>query len=316
MFAFCKDNVTIAIMRVIAIFDRIYYICCMTTYIKSPFPYAGCKYNLLEELDKVIPAGDTLIDMFGGSGVVGVNMAYKFQHVIYNDIMEPLVFMHRNMFIDSLETILQNARDLSSKIPEKYAELRNAYNNLIEQVNLMYYHDTDDRWKEIGYRFFGLMLSCTNNLVRFNKKGGFNQTCGKRQLTDPKVIEITAWKQKLTDIPKETHTSIMFNNCSYEAYGNMDDGTVVYADPPYSNTEAGYNGGWTVDDDVKLARFIMNHMRYKWIVSSCAKDGNTTKLVENLRASGAFDERRIDYNYKASKKTKESKTEEIILVSK
>jgi site-specific DNA-adenine methylase len=108
----------------------------------------------------------------------------------------------------------------------------------------------------------------------------------------------------------------MFNDCSYEAYGNMDAGTVVYADPPYSNTEAGYNGGWTVDDDVKLARFIMDHMRYKWIVSSCAKDGNTTKLVEILRASGAFDERRIDYTYKASKKTKESKTEEILLVSK
>ena len=67
---------------------------------------------------------------------------------------------------------------------------------------------------------------------------------------------------------------------------------------------------------MKLARFIMNHMRYKWIVSSCAKDGNTTKLVEILRNCGAFDERRIDYTYKASKKTKESKTEEIILASK
>lgn len=75
----------------------------MTSFTKSPFPYAGCKYNLLEELDKVIPAGDTLIDMFGGSGVVGVNMAYKFKKVIYNDIMEPLVFMHRNMVVDSLK---------------------------------------------------------------------------------------------------------------------------------------------------------------------------------------------------------------------
>lgn len=300
-------------MDIIAIFDRNCYILGMTTYTKSPFPYAGCKYPLLEELDKDIPAGDTLIDMFGGSGVVAVNMAYKFKKVIYNDIMEPLVFMHRNMVVDSLETILQNARDLSSKIPEKYAELRGIYNHQVEILKQMHHNEG---WQEIGYRFFGLMLSCTNNLVRFNKKGGFNQTCGKRQLTDPKVIEITTWKQKLTDLSKETHTSIMFNNCSYEAYGNMDAGTVVYADPPYSNTEAGYNGGWSVEDDVKLARFILGHMNYKWIISSCAKDGNTTSLVNTLVASGLFNERRIDYTYKASKKTKESKTEEIILVSK
>ena len=312
MFAFCKDNVTIGIIRVIAIFVRICYICCMTTYIKSPFPYAGCKYPLLEELDKEIPAGDTLVDMFGGSGVVGINMAYKFNHVIYNDIMEPLVFMHKNMYLDPLDTVLQKARDLSSKIPEKYAELRNAYNNLIEEVKLMHYHDTDERWKEVGYRFFGLMLSCTNNLVRFNRKGGFNQTCGKRQLTDPKVAEITLWKQKLDEIAPK----MQFFSQSFEAFDGLPDGTVVYADPPYSNTEAGYNGGWTVDSDARLAKFILEHMNHKWVFSSCAKDGSTTKLVDTLVACGGFTERRIDYSYKASKKTKESKIEEIILVSK
>ena len=300
-------------MDIIAIFDRFCYILVMTIFTRTPFPYAGCKYNLLEELDKVIPAGDTLIDMFGGSGVVAVNMAYKFKKVIYNDIMTPLVYMHRNMCKDDLETILQKARELSSKIPEKYAELRGSYNHLQETMKQM---SIADGWSELGYRFFGLMLSCTNNLVRFNKKGGFNQTCGKRQLTDPKIVEITAWKAKLSDISKENRTSIMFNDCSYEAYGNMDAGTVVYADPPYSNTEAGYNGGWTVDSDARLAKFILGHMNYKWIISSCAKDGNTTSLVNTLVASGLFNERRLDYTYKASKKTKESKTEEIILVSK
>ena len=297
---------------IIAKFDRFCYILDMTSFTKSPFPYAGCKYPLLEELDKEIPAGDTLVDMFGGSGVVAINMAYKFNHVIYNDIMAPLVFMHENMASDDLETILQQARDLSSKIPEKYAELRGEYNRLIEYTKLVHYHDVDNRCKEIGYRFFGLMLSCTNNLVRFNRKGGFNQTCGKRQLTDPKVIEITSWKQKLTEIGNK----ISFMNSSFETYENLPDGTVIYADPPYSNTEAGYNGGWTVDSDARLASFILSHLRYKWIISSCAKDGNTTQLVNTLVASGGFTERRIDYTYKASKKTKESKTEEIILVSK
>jgi site-specific DNA-adenine methylase len=108
----------------------------------------------------------------------------------------------------------------------------------------------------------------------------------------------------------------MFQNLSYEQYSNLEPGTVVYADPPYSNTEAGYNGGWSVDDDVRLARFIVEHKDYKWVVSSCAKDEKTTRLVELLRDSGLFNERHIDYTYKASKKTKESKTEEIIMVIK
>lgn len=285
----------------------------MTSFTKTPFPYAGCKYNLMEELEKAIPPGETLVDMFGGSGVVAVNLAHKFRRVIYNDIMSPLVYMHRNMCKDDLNTILQNARVLSSKIPERYAELRNEYNTLHEMTKRAHVRDVES---ELGYRFFGLMLSCTNNLVRFNKKGGFNQTCGKRQLTDPKVAEITAWKQKLTDLKNSGKLALLFNEGSYEQYFNMEAGTVVYADPPYSNTEAGYNGGWSIEDDVKLARFIMDHRGYKWVVSSCAKDGKTTRLVELLRDSGLFDERHIDYTYKASKKTKESKTEEILMVIK
>ncbi len=285
----------------------------MTSFTKSPFPYAGCKYNLLDELDNIIPPGETLVDMFGGSGVVAVNLAHKYRRVVYNDIMSPLVYMHRNMCNDELDAILQKAKDLSSKIPERYAELRTEYNNL---ANLMSQAQVRDGESELGYRFFGLMLSCTNNLVRFNKKGGFNQTCGKRQLTDPKITEITAWKQKLTDLRNSGTLSFMFQNLSYEQYSNMAPGTVVYADPPYSNTEAGYNGGWSVDDDVRLARFIVEHKDYKWVVSSCAKDEKTTRLVELLRDSGLFSERHIDYTYKASKKTKESKTEEIIMVIK
>lgn len=278
------------------------------SFVKSPFPYAGCKYPLLEELDKVIPTGDTLIDMFGGSGVVGVNMAYKFKKVIYNDLMEPLVFMHRNMVVDSLETIIQNARDFSSKIPEKYAELRGIYNYQVEILKQMHHNEG---WQEIGYRFFGLMLSCTNNLVRFNRKGGFNQTCGKRQLTDPKVIEITLWKKRLDEIAPK----MQFSNQSFDAFDGLPDGTVIYADPPYSNTEAGYNGGWTVDNDARLAKFILGHMNYKWVISSCAKDGKTTPLVDALLSSGIFKDIRIDYSYKASKKTKVSKTEELVIVS-
>ena len=56
-------------------------------------------------------------------------------------------------------------------------------------------------------------------------------------------------------------------------------------------------------------------MNYKWVISSCAKDGKTTPLVDALLSSGIFKDIRIDYSYKASKKTKDSKTEELVIVS-
>ena len=47
----------------------------LTAWIKSPIPYAGCKFDMLDELESVIGSGETLVDMFTGSGVVGANMA-------------------------------------------------------------------------------------------------------------------------------------------------------------------------------------------------------------------------------------------------
>lgn len=276
-------------------------------YINSPFPYAGCKYDLLEHLDRAIPQGERLFDVFGGSGAVGVNLSYRFKYVCVTDILRDLVMMHRAFQSDEPDAIIEKLRELSSKEPEKYAELRNAYNGLEK-------HDP-----ERGYRLYGLILSCTNNLMRFNLKGGFNQTCGKRQLTAPKEKEIRAWCERLRS---DAGKGVMFG------YGPFDrvldsmvqrvpaEGTVVYLDPPYSNTEAGYNSTWTVNDDDKLSAFMLAHPDYKYVLSSCSKDGKTTRLIETLQASGKYDTIEVPHVYKAAKKSKSSNTLELILCSK
>ena len=275
-------------------------------YINSPFPYAGCKYDLLEHLDRAIPQGERLFDVFGGSGAVGVNLSYRFKYVCVTDILRDLVMMHRTFQNDEPDVIIEKLRELSSKEPEKYAELRSAYNALSP--------NDPDR----GYRLYGLILSCTNNLMRFNLKGGFNQTCGKRQLTDNKEREIRAWCERLQSA----------NGKVFFGYGSFDrvldsieqripvEGTVVYLDPPYSNTKAGYNSTWTVDDDDKLCAFMLAYPEYKYVLSSCSKDGKTTRLIETLQASGKYDTIEVPHVYKAAKKSKSSKTLELILRSK
>lgn len=275
-------------------------------FINSPFPYAGCKYDLLTHLDRLIPQGERLFDVFGGSGAVGVNLSYRFNYVCVTDILRDLVQMHRSLQNDDPDQVIARLKELSSKVPEKYAELRSAYNALPP--------NDPDR----GYRLYGLILSCTNNLMRFNLKGGFNQTCGKRQLTDNKEREIRAWCERL----QSAKGKVFFGYGSFErvldsmAQRIPAEGTVVYLDPPYSNTEAGYNSTWTVADDDRLSAFMLSHPDYKYVLSSCSKDGKTTRLVETLRDSGMYDTTEVPHVYKAAKKSKTSETVELILCSK
>ena len=55
--------------------------------IKSPIFYMGNKYDLLDELLTYFPKKeevDTFIDLFGGSGVVSLNVPYE--KITYNEI--------------------------------------------------------------------------------------------------------------------------------------------------------------------------------------------------------------------------------------
>jgi site-specific DNA-adenine methylase len=81
-------------------------------FINSPFPYAGCKFNLLEQLDQYIPSGERLFDVFGGSAVVGVNMSKKFNFVCITDILGDLISMHRSLQTDNPDDIIAKLKDL------------------------------------------------------------------------------------------------------------------------------------------------------------------------------------------------------------
>lgn len=82
----------------------------LTTWIKSPIPYAGCKFDMLDELEAVIGSGETLVDMFTGSGVVGANMAPRFERVLCIDVLADLIAMHDNFKRDDPDAIIEKMR--------------------------------------------------------------------------------------------------------------------------------------------------------------------------------------------------------------
>jgi site-specific DNA-adenine methylase len=66
------------------------------TYIKNPFNYIGAKYKLLPQILPLFPDNiDTFVDLFGGSGEVGLNV--KADRVVYNDKCEALVNILNNL---------------------------------------------------------------------------------------------------------------------------------------------------------------------------------------------------------------------------
>lgn len=88
---------------------------------------------------------------------------------------------------------------------------------------------------------------------------------------------------------------------------------MIYCDPPYSNTEAGYNAYWNKNDDNNLYDYLINadEIGASWIISGSLKHGKKESelLLKLLEKFKRID---IDYNYKkVSRKNKE--TQEIII---
>jgi site-specific DNA-adenine methylase len=90
---------------------------------------------------------------------------------------------------------------------------------------------------------------------------------------------------------------------------------MVYCDPPYSNTEAGYNSYWNKDDDMKLYNYLKNidKLGSSFMISGVLKhDDKPCFLLEKLISDGYnCKELEFDYNKVSRKGNKETK--EIII---
>lgn len=207
--------------------------------IKSPFNYAGTKQNILPFLHKNFPTDKKyIVDLFCGGGSVGVSSLDCFELVIMNDIVEPLIKFYEEIHTKDFEILKDNV--LKYKIdknnPVEYANLRTLYNQN----------------KDNPYMFFGCCCSCTNNLMRFNKKKEFNQTFGMRSINDSTLEKLKDYSERIYG-----KNVVFVNKPFYEVwniikqYKNVTD-FFFYIDPPYIQTNAGYNVYWSKEDEEKL----------------------------------------------------------------
>ncbi|ECQ1027465.1 Dam family site-specific DNA-(adenine-N6)-methyltransferase, partial [Salmonella enterica subsp. diarizonae] len=152
---------------------------------RRPFlKWAGGKYSLLPELDRLIPAGKRLIEPFVGGGSVFLN-SDKHERFLLADVNADLINLYQMLAVvpDSvIGEAIKAFRHLNDV--ENYTAIREAFN--AQQLNAT----------ERAAAFLYLNRHCFNGLMRYNLDGFFNVGWGKYKAPYFPEEEIRAFRKK------------------------------------------------------------------------------------------------------------------------
>lgn len=263
--------------------------------IPSPFNYTGSKYKLLPQIRKHLPLDINELafyDVFTGGGSVFINM--NSPQIYANDIISPLIEFYKKLQTTTWEDLIEDIRlrFVPKESEDQYLNLRERFNETGNCVD-----------------FFILICSCTNNMMRFNKKFKFNQTWGKRQFNPSTRDKLKEYHKRLYQNDKYVFSCKSFVNLGIK------DNAFVYLDPPYLVSEAGYNAYWSKDLEDKLYDFIdaMNARGIKFMLSNVAEHKGVKNPYTHRLEKYNVSELKFDYN-KVSRAGK-SDTKEILVMN-
>lgn len=267
-------------------------------YINSPLNYTGNKFKLLDQILPLFDYNkDYFVDLFCGGGSVYTNILDKYKKVLINDIISDLINTHKKLatspheFIESVKELAKTKEN-----QQLYVELRESYNK-----------------EKTPEKFYALILSCTNNMLRFNKLGNFNQTWGQREFnisTQKKLDVFVEHIQKYKD--KIYYSSKNFYDIKIVKP------SMVYCDPPYTNTEAGYNTFWSKELENKLYIYIkeLDNSGNSFALSGLLgehKNNKRSEIIDKLISEG-YNYKILDFDYEGVARNKNSKKSQEVLI--
>lgn len=236
---------------------------------QRPFlKWAGGKYSLLPELDRLIPAGKRLVEPFVGGGSVFLN-SEKHESFLLADINADLINLYQMLEVDHIR-VCSLAKILFERANSEvaYKELRDEFNN--QRMGA----------PERAAAFLFLNRHCFNGLIRYNRDGFFNVGWGKYEAPYFPEIEIKAFKQK-------SHKCVFLNAGYRRTLALAGEGDVVYCDPPYEplpGTSGFTNyaaGGFSWADQISLAEScVAAHQRGAKVLISNSTAPRVIELYE------------------------------------
>lgn len=240
----------------------------------SPIFYMGNKKKLIKKgLCDLFPNDiNTFIDLFGGSGIVGMNV--NANRYILNDGDENLYNFYQ-MFKDNtpqyiIEKVLNNINKFNMLRTgvKQNTEESNIYKKRYEKMreNANNSKKVEDLYSCIFYAF--------SQQMRFNKNGKFNMPFGNGSFTKQNEEYI---KQGCDFF----HSGIQCTNKDFRELKieKLNSNDFVYLDCPYLNTTATYNenGGWSIQDDYDLFELCerLDKNNIKWGISNVFENKGT-----------------------------------------
>ncbi len=262
-------------------------------YIFSPIYYMGNKYKLLKYILPLFPDNiENFYDLFGGSGVVSINVSAKNKY--YNEINENVYNLFK-MFQENKPEQLDEY--ISGKIKEfniKHFD-KNYKDHIDEQQAYYDFRDYYNSQEVKDYRdLYILICYSMNHLMRFNRKNEFNASVGSTQRYVKEYIYNAYEPMKQVNISCKNYKEVPIKeNC------------FVYCDPPYFNTLAVYNekrayGGWTIKDDLELFEYLyqLDKRNIKFGLSNVFKNrGKTNEHLIEWCNKNNWEVYHLDRNY-------------------
>ncbi|EME1730604.1 DNA adenine methylase [Cronobacter sakazakii] len=205
----------------------------MTTILK----WAGNKTDVMPHLEKHLPVGPRLVEPFAGSCAVMMETGYP--SYLVADINPDLINMYQQ--------IKEDVRGFIHLVERLFAEFntKSAYYKCRQYFNTGSLTPLD----KAAY-FLYLNRHCYRGLCRYNRAGHFNVPYGNYKAPYFPENEIRAFAKKAW--------RATFICAGYEeTLAQLLPGDVIYCDPPYDGTFAGYHtAGFSEDDQYRLASIL------------------------------------------------------------
>lgn len=251
--------------------------------INSPLNYTGNKWKLLKEIiPKIDNQAETFVDVFAGSGLVGLNVNAK--NIILNDndgiTVELLMYFKNN----SSETIIKRMdkiiKDYNFTDTNKYGlkHYKEEKHEGLSRYNKAAFNKlkNDYNKKKTIEKLFALIIFGFNHYIRFNSNGLYNVPVGKVDYSTSLRLKT----KEYSDAFKLKNINIINSDFrNKELY--TDKNAFYYFDPPYLITNAPYNNFWNENDEKDLLAVLdeLNDKNIKFALSNVLESNGKTNNI-------------------------------------
>lgn len=270
--------------------------------IENPFNYTGSKHRILPLILDNIPNVTKVVDLFGGSGEVGLSIGIP---CLYNDLNKPLTCIIRTIQELSLGYMFDVINEYIAEF-NLSKDNKNGFLNFRKQFNECRWFEYLDytridilRW-QCCLALYTLMCYSFNYQLTFNKKGEFCVPSGykKSSFNNSLRKKLTEYKYRLDEFGDNFVVKSKDFNIILDEFINSDENLsdiLFFIDPPYLVSDDLYsrtnNLKWNLTKEKELYKKLLtiHDMGGKiMITNQLSKGSNKNEVLQDFITESNF----------------------------